>query len=139
MTRHVTICLLFLISVVALPFASLAQPPGAESVSILQLIATPEKYDGKEVLVVGFLQLQHEGTILYLHEDDWKHHINKNGLWIMYKVGINAKPEALNMKYVIVKGTFDANNKGHMSLESGAITNVTLIDTWPDIGKKKTD
>lgn len=35
-------------------------------VSLIQLIANPEKYDGKQVAVVGFLRLEFEGNALYL-------------------------------------------------------------------------
>ena len=41
----------------------------AEDVSMVQLIATPEKFDGKFVRVHGFLNLGFEGDSLYLHRE----------------------------------------------------------------------
>jgi hypothetical protein len=49
-------------------------------VSIVQLIASPEKFEGQIVAVVGFLQLELEGSELYLHQDDYINHIRKNGV-----------------------------------------------------------
>jgi hypothetical protein len=35
------------------------------------------------------------------------------------------------MHYVLLLGTFDAHNKGHRGVASGAITNVTAVALWP--------
>ena len=87
---------------------------------MVQLIATPEKFDGKVVLVTGFLRLEFEGNCLYLHKEDYEHAITKNAVWVVRNPVINAKREALNMHYVVVVGTFNATNKGHMELNSGS-------------------
>jgi hypothetical protein len=100
-------------------------------VSMVQLIATPEKFDGKVVLVVGFLRLEFEGNCLYLHKEDYEHSITKNGLWVVRNPVINAKSEALNMHYVLVLGTFNATNKGHMDLSSGSLTDIRAASLWP--------
>jgi hypothetical protein len=109
-----------------------AQFKGVDLVSMVQLIATPEKYDGKTIIVVGFLHLEREGNILYLNKTDYDHAITKNGLWIVRNSKINENIEKLNLHYVLISGTFDARNKGHMSLASGAIKDITGADTWPD-------
>jgi hypothetical protein len=57
--------------------ASNAGVPNAELVSLVRLMATPEKYDGKAVQVVGFLRLEFEGNGLYLHQEDYEHGITK--------------------------------------------------------------
>lgn len=38
---------------------------GTESVSLVQLIANPDKFDDKPVLVMGFLRLEYEGNATY--------------------------------------------------------------------------
>lgn len=108
-----------------------ASAQGVEDVSILQLIATPEKFDGKMILVIGFLRLEHEGNVLYLHEDDYKHGISKNGVWIVTTDEIRKRAAQLNMRYVLVKGTFKSSDKGHISPNSGSITNITNVELWP--------
>jgi hypothetical protein len=100
-------------------------------VSMIALIATPEKFDGKTVMVVGFLRLEFEGNCLYMHKDDYEHGIMKNGLWVFRNSVINAKSEALNMHYVLIVGTFEAKQKGHMGLFSGSLINITAATPWP--------
>jgi hypothetical protein len=104
--------------------------PNAEIVSLVQLIATPEKYDGKAILVVGFLRLEFEGNVLYLHEEDYKHGITKNSVWVVRNVKINERTDALNMHYILLTGTFDAEHKGHMGLSNGSLKNITASTSW---------
>lgn len=101
-----------------------------EEVSLMQLIATPERYDGKQVQVVGFLRLEFEGNGLYLHEEDYKHSITKNSLWIVRNPRIDMRSKALDMHYVMLIGTFTASRKGHMNLFSGSLTDITAATPW---------
>jgi hypothetical protein len=117
----------YLVALVALarPTASSLPPPLPEVVSMVQLIATPEKFDGQEILVAGFLRLEFEGNCLYLHREDYEHLISKNAIWIVRNPVINAQRNALNMHYVVLMGTFNATRKGHLSLNSGSLTDIT--------------
>jgi hypothetical protein len=117
------IAILLLVLMVTSPAGSRGGPkaPYGEKVSMIQLIANPEKYDGKLIAVVGYLQLKFEDNELFLHEEDYKHYITKNAIWV--SVGPKMKPysDQLNMHYVLLVGTFNATNKGHMDMESGSI------------------
>lgn len=88
---------------------------------MIQLIANPDKDDGELIGVIGFLRLEFEGNALYLHEEDYKHSMTKNAIWV--SVGPKMKPYAdqLNMHYVLLVGTFNAKNKAHLDLEKGSI------------------
>jgi hypothetical protein len=101
------------------------------------LIVTPERFDGKVVLVEGFLHLEFESNALDLSENDYIHHLSKNALWVTRNSVINARYQRLNSHYVIIKGTFDAGNKGHMSMNSGSLKDITVADTWPKLMKRK--
>jgi len=111
--------------------ASDTADPNAELVSLVRLIATPEKYDGKVVQVVGFLRLEFEGNALYIHEEDYKSGITKNAAWVVRNAKVNDRAEALNMHYVILLGTFDAGRHGHMDLFSGSLTDIKSVILWP--------
>jgi len=102
-----------------------------DSVSIVQLIATPEKYDGKVVQVMGFLRLEFEGNAIYLHEDDYRHAILKNGLMVVTNPKIDMEADKLNLHYVLLEGTFHAHNHGNYGLNSGTITNITFANVSP--------
>ena len=100
------------------------------SVSLIRLIATPEKYDGEPVDVIGFLRLEFEGNRLYLHEDDYKYNITENAV----RIGVTKKQrpefENKNMHYVIVVGTFKAGKRG-TSNPNGTIVDIANVEVWP--------
>jgi hypothetical protein len=101
-------------------------------VSLIQLIANPEKYHGKHVQVVGYLNLEFEGDAIYLHQEDFVNNLIKNAFWVDFSERIKQEKKLAdyNKKYVIIIGLFDMNLKGHMSLFSGEIKNITRLDKW---------
>ena len=100
------------------------------SVSLIRLIANPEKYDGQVVIVIGFLRLEYEGNAIYLHEDDFKNQILENSVRIGITKETKHEFEGKNMHYVLVTGTFKAAQSG-TSLLNGYITDVTRVVLWP--------
>src|ERR1700730_655936 len=100
-----------------------AATQSAESVSMVQLIATPEKFDGKTIQVVGFLRLEFEGNALYLHREDYDQEIYRNAFWFNFPADQDA--QKVNGHYVLLQGIFRANLHGHMDLFSGTITHIT--------------
>jgi hypothetical protein len=105
-------------------------------VSLVELIARPERYDRKPVRVIGYAHFEFEGNGLYLHREDYERAISKNGIWL-------APPESVSGavtpsdRYVIVEGTFHARDKGHMGMWSGALTQVTRLEPWESLGKSQ--
>ena len=97
------------------------------SVSLIELIAAPDRFNGQPVRVIGFLHLEFEGNAVYLSEADHKHAVTKNGLWVTFKSGFSKE---LSDSYVLLEGTFSANNQGHMGLWSGAIEDITRAERW---------
>ena len=99
---------------------SAAQPT---AVGMVQLLAQPEKYDGKFIRVEGFLRLEFEGNALYLHREDYTIGLTKNGVW----VDMSESPERLklNMHYVLIEGVFNAKDHGHLGLWSGSIEKIS--------------
>jgi len=83
----------------------------AIDVSLIQLIANPKDYDGKIVRVTGFLSLETEGNAIWLHQDDYRYAVCKNGLWIDVTDEIVKKATEFDQKYVILQGTFNAKAK----------------------------
>lgn len=103
-----------------------------EEVSLIQLIATPERYHGKFVQVVGYMNLEFEGSAIYLHKEDFDQRLSRNGLWVEFSEAIRKQKILKNYskQYVIIIGTFDMESKGHLGLFSGEITNIWRLDTW---------
>ena len=101
-------------------------------ISLIRLIATPEKYDGKQVRVIGYLNLEFEGNAIYLHKEDYSKALSTNGFSVDFTKKIVDKKNLYNYNksYVLIIGTFDMNDKGHMGLFGGKIKNITRLDSW---------
>ena len=104
-------------------------------VSLINLIATPEKYDGKLVRVIGISFLEFESNGLYLSKEDLENGVTKNALWIEINPQTVGKTEKelskYNGKYILVEGVFIKDNTGHMGLKSGSIMNISRFEPWP--------
>ena len=100
-------------------------------VGLIKLIATPEKYDGKNVEAIGFLKLEYEGDKLYLHEEDYKHGITENAIWLGVTKKQRQDLENSNMHYALVAGTFKAGNNQMSGHTNGTIIHITVARIWP--------
>lgn len=125
----------------AAPLQAQARPPALQvpgtsastevhHVSIIQLIATPERFHGKRVRVVGYLWLEFEGNGIYLSESDRTHGVYKNGLWVSFAEGVLDSRQAYSGRYVLLEGTFNAEAHGHLGLWSGTIEQITRALPW---------
>lgn len=111
-----------------------------QHISLINLIATPEKYHGKWIRVQGVANFEFEGNALFLHREDFKIG-TKNAVWLSpntsaLKVDESTLAMDFNGKYVVVEGIFDMNDHGHMDLFSGSINNVSSIASWKIVPQK---
>lgn len=91
--------------------------PYAENVTMVQLIATPERYDGKLIRVHGVGNLEFEGDYIALSKDDWAYYNN-------HRISISLSDRAIpyeeaqkyNGKYVLVEGIFEMSQCGFDNL-----------------------
>ncbi|WP_309897491.1 hypothetical protein [Archangium sp.] len=100
-----------------------------ERVSIIQLIARPELYDGKVVQLVGYGTFEHEGTAIYLHAQDYEYGVSRNSVWLSlgekWKGSFGTQP-----RYVLVRGVFRAGDGGHKGLHSGDLSDIERLEDW---------
>ncbi len=99
-----------------------------QSLSLIEVIANANKYDGHTIRVVGFLNLAFESKALYLSIADSEHSVTKNALWVELDQWDEYKK--FNQHYVLLEGVFDAKNKGHLQLYSGSLTNIGRLILW---------
>lgn len=97
-------------------------------VSMIKLLANPDKYNGKKVMVEGYLNLEFEGNGLYFHKEDYNNGMSKNALWVDLNKPITAQAQKCKLNYVIIEATFDGNQGGHMDAYSGTLKDVTRVD-----------
>src|SRR5450755_262932 len=105
-----------------------AQQP--TDVTLVQLIANPEKFDGRLIRVIGFLRLDFEGNVLYLHREDYDNAILGDGIWVDETSEMNKQRAKLNMSYVLLEGIFSSRERGHMGMWSGTIKEVRRAQVW---------
>jgi hypothetical protein len=97
--------------------------------SIIQLLARPEVYNGKQVRLKGYIHLAFEGNGIYLHREDQQRSLYSNGLWVEFKPGAKITPECQD-RYVLVVGTFAPSGRGHMSLWGGTVKDIFRCVPW---------
>jgi hypothetical protein len=102
-----------------------------QEVSIKKLLANPERYNGKRVIIRGFLNLAFENDALYQYEEDYKHGIIKTALWVNLNTKIAARALQCNKNYVVVEAVFDGGETGHMDLFRGGLKDLTRIEVLP--------
>jgi hypothetical protein len=112
-------------------FAALAAesrgPALGESVSIIQLVANPERYHGKVVFITAYATIELENNSLCMTPTPASH---KDCIWLEYDDGTKAAWSKMNGHRVTVRGTFNKDNTGHFGGWSGALESVT--EYWPD-------
>lgn len=111
-------------------FAASAKSTEIRDVSMIQLIANPEQYDGSPIRVIAFLNLEFEGTALYLHREDYEKSLASNAIWISLTDQQVNSSKKLSRGYVLVEGVFRAKDRGHLGMFSGSVERVTRIQSW---------
>jgi hypothetical protein len=101
--------------------------------SLVQVLSNPGRYDGREVVVQGFLTVEFEGTAIYLSEDDARFGVRRNGFYVSLKgntLGLNEKEIAgrFDRRYVWLAGKFNKDNRGHMDAWQGTIGEVSQLE-----------
>jgi len=114
-----------------------AQQQESEWVSLINLVATPEKYHGKLVHVTGWASIEFENTALCLSE---KTVSTKECVWLEIADGpflqrdgasadLNAEKrwKKFHARVVTLEGIFDMRNTGHMGAYSSAIGKISKV------------
>ena len=104
--------------------------PNPQSVSIVQLIASPHKYDGKAVTIIGCLKFEKESIILFLSCEDAKHYVIVNGLWVNPSKHMSQALEKLDGRYVMLVGMFSEYHTNTPHLSVGEIKDIKKAVPW---------
>ena len=121
---------------VALAVAGIAQgsPTGLRTVSIVQLLSLPEKFDGKRIAVLGYLTIGQENNHLYLGRADYDNALLPNSIWVDVSDDMVKRRNELNMKYVRMVGVFHVDQEGRGGPTTGRLDQITdcVIISDPD-------
>jgi hypothetical protein len=129
--------LIALVCVITILLVAPIQAQEPTDVTLVQLIANPEKFDGRLIRVIGFLRLEFEGNVLYLHREDYENAILGDGIWVDATPAIRKQSTELNMNYVLLEGVFSSGDRGHMGMWSGTIKQIRRAELWVSHNHKK--
>lgn len=91
-------------------------------VSMIELIANRDKYDGKLVQVSGFISIAFEDNALYLDENAHAHTFTENAIWINFDPKDRIAFERVNQRYGYIAGVFRHDDcNGHLCLYAGQL------------------
>ena len=111
------------------------QPPPPERVSLVRLIAEPERYDGKRVATQGFFVFAYEHEALYISREDAFFGLHYNGLVLdgsvhssEAKEGPRATVKKCHLQYLTLEGTFHKLGRGHLNAYyAGALKDLVIV------------
>ena len=99
------------------------------SPTLLQLLADPAKYHNSKVVVLGYCRLEFEGKAIHLNKEDYVQGLG-NMVWLEV-ARKDITPAREKITYCLVAGTYNAKNRGHKGMFSGAIEQITRYQSWP--------
>jgi hypothetical protein len=99
-----------------------------EIVSLVQLLAAPEKVTGRVVRTAGFLFLELEGNALYLHREDFEHMVVPNSVRLALTLQQEEQWRVLSGSHVALEGRFEARSSGSRDFRSGYLRNIRGMD-----------
>jgi hypothetical protein len=125
-----------LLSVIAVTLAAFGQatPPGTGqttapvSVSLVQLIATPDRYDGVSVRIKGFFHLEFEEVAVYLSRDDCAMRNSANAVWLRMDKNERERYRRHTDRFVMVEGLYSAREQGHNGGWAGVVTRIARLE-----------
>jgi hypothetical protein len=122
--------IILIVAFLALSFKTTERKQEAENISIITVIANPEKYHKKTIQIQGYFTNEKEGTAIYLAKNDFQNLIYKNGIYLY--IPDNAmekfKIELPHQGYVTITGVYNKDKKGSYNFYSGGLENITQID-----------
>jgi hypothetical protein len=98
---------------------------------MVQLLATPERFDGKRIAVAGWCNLEFEGNALYFHEVDFRYGLVTNAIWLEVPHPLPEKHRAAHGNYAGVVGTYHSGRGGHFGRYAGSIGDIDYLERIP--------
>jgi kynureninase len=129
--KLVSVFLLLLLSSVVGTKAQEAEVQGVASVSIFEVITTPSKFHGRDIIVTGVYRFDLDLATLYPSKEYLAEDVFQSSISLELPDGI--LPENLETlmeldgQFVRVKGTFDAKNRGFSGFNRGTVIAVKEI------------
>jgi hypothetical protein len=129
-----------LAATLSLPAPSVCDESVETTVPLVQLIANPDRWHGKEVKVIGFARFEYEGDALYLSESDYRLGRSDSAiaLYVPYfeygkQVDSSIQTQDHDRKYVVAQGMFHAHRDRSVRMvaaHTGALGPLCMLASW---------
>jgi hypothetical protein len=98
-------------------------------VSLVSLIATPERFEGSYIRVLGVADLdsKHYVNAMFLTREDKVRGNTANAIFLYLSPALR-NVDRLNGKFVIVQGKFSSANKGHLNVFPACLVDVDRVE-----------
>lgn len=95
--------------------------------SMVQLLAAPQEFHGRQVQLTGYLVLEFENQALYMSESAAANDQFSESIWVTFAEGVlpDDGMQRYNRHMVMVEGTFNAEERGHMGIFSGHLDSIS--------------
>jgi hypothetical protein len=108
-----------------------AEPQSAfdtPDVSLISLIAIPEKFDGKYIRISGVGYFDSKGAVaaVFLTREDKLNGNTKDAIFLYLKESLK-NTDRFNNKFVVAQGVFRAADRGHLNFFSASLADVDRV------------
>lgn len=115
----------------------------ARAVTLANILASPVKFHGKRVSIIGYYHGEFEGNSLSVNREASRSNDYRNSIWRgeTSTFAANSAIRDKNDSWIRVDGVFLKGPSGHMGMWPGEIVRLTRIEPlppqWPGLDKKK--
>lgn len=96
-------------------------------VSMYRVIANPHAYEGKRIVVHGYLRLHPESGTLFLNETAMRHGLEVDSLYLRLTHAQLTSYKSISGAWVFVEGTFSAPQSEENLTFAGMLSGITRI------------
>ena len=109
----------------AVPLVQRSSP--VDDVPMISVLNEPQKFNAVRLRLRGICRIEFEGNALYLGRQSFNDRHAEQAIWL--NLGWPVKPDVqrLDGQEVIVEGTFDAADKGHLGAFAGSLTDIQAL------------
>lgn len=94
-------------------------------VSLIRIVADPDRFSGQEVGVVGFLRIKDDSALLFVDEDDARNGLLVNAIRVSLPPAMLSRSGEFTSRYVTVRGLFVSSPDRIAGRTAGALSGVT--------------
>lgn len=99
-------------------------------ISLISAIAMPDTYNMNKIGVVGFLNIEFEGTAVFVSENDYIYGISKNALAVQLPEISEKLRDQFSKKYVFIVGRLTTAYERRGPLYAAALVDITYLGVY---------